>query len=204
VATPATFLWQPATTPRALHFPAVWKPRDGAGSQATFLAQTPQELAACARRAHDKGWHAQAVVQTFVPGQPASVAFLVGPAGMLALPPASQHLSDDGRFHYEGGTVPLPAALAERAVRIGQRAVSLVPGLCGYVGVDVVLGEAADGLADWVIEINPRLTTSYLGLRALAECNLAEVMLQVVRGRPASPLCWRAGPVHFHRDGRVG
>ena len=71
-----------------------------------------------------------------------------------------------------------------------------MPGLSGYVGVDVVLGN--DG-RDWAIEINPRLTTSYVGLRALAGFNLAEAMLAVARvacsprscspgrSRPATP-----------------
>ena len=35
-------------------------------------------------------------------------------------------------------------------------------GLRGYVGVDVVLGQ--DKL--YVVDVNPRLTTSYVGLRA--------------------------------------
>ena len=34
---------------------------------------------------------------------------------------------------------------------------------------------------DRVIEINPRLTTSYVGLRALARFNLAEALLAVIR-----------------------
>jgi predicted ATP-grasp superfamily ATP-dependent carboligase len=202
VPTPSTWAWR-LPGPPGLRFPAVWKPRDGTGSQATFLAATPQELAACAARARDEGWRGRAVVQPFAPGRPASVAFLIGPAATLALPPASQALSGDGRFHYRGGTVPLPPALAERAVRVGRQAVGAVPGLRGYVGVDVVLGEPADGSADWVIEVNPRLTTSYVGLRALAQGNLAEVMLRAVQGQPVPALPWRDGAVHFYPDGRV-
>jgi hypothetical protein len=48
--------------------------------------------------------------------------------------------------------------------------------------VDLVLGDAADGSRDFAIEINPRLTTSYLGLRALARGSLAAALLRAVRG----------------------
>ena len=41
-----------------------------------------------------------------------------------------------------------------------------------------------------VIEINPRLTTSYVGLRALASCNLAAALLNVVAGQKPR-LTWR-------------
>jgi len=79
-----------------------------------------------------------------------------------------------------------------------------VPGLRGYVGVDLVLGPNDDGNEDWVIEINPRLTTSYIGLRVVAKANLAEAMLRVVGGEIVPPLDWHPDVVHFHADGRVG
>ena len=46
----------------------------------------------------------------------------------------------------------------------------------GYLGVDLILGTEAD--KDYVIEINPRLTTSYLILRQAAKENLAEAIIQ--------------------------
>ena len=57
-----------------------------------------------------------------------------------------------------------------------------MPPTVGYVGVDLVLGREPDGSEDVVIEINPRLTTSYVGLRAAARTNLAEAMWQVAQG----------------------
>jgi predicted ATP-grasp superfamily ATP-dependent carboligase len=143
------------------------------------------------------------IVQRFVAGQPISVAFLIGPKQQLAMPAASQVLSADGRFHYLGGCIPLPEKLRARARRLACQAIESVPGLHGYVGVDLVLGSSPDGSEDWVIEINPRLTTSYIGLRALAEFNLAEAMLSIASGKEVEPLKWRQGTVHFHSDGRV-
>jgi predicted ATP-grasp superfamily ATP-dependent carboligase len=75
-----------------------------------------------------------------------------------------------------------------------------VPGLSGYVGVDVVLG---DDDRDWAIEINPRLTTSYVGLRAIAKFNLAEAMLAVVQDQPLPEIAWHGRQIEFTQDGRV-
>lgn len=188
----------PGATPS---FPAVCKPRFGAGSQATFLVRDKDELAHAAAAAGAEGWYGDLIVQPHVPGRAASVAVLVGPGLRLALPAAAQHLSADGRFHYLGGELPQSPEWAERAERLALRAVECVPGLHGYVGVDLVLGPTAAD--DAVIEINPRLTTSYVGLRALARFNLADALLAVAEGRAPPGMAWRPGPARFTADGRV-
>jgi len=200
VPTPMVRPAQPGLAPAV---PAVCKPRFGAGSQAIFLLRQPQDLPALLAQVHREGWTGELLLQQFVPGQAASVAFLVGPRQRIALPPAAQHLSDDGCFHYRGGEVPLPDALARRAQRLADTAVAAVDGLRGWIGVDLVLGAATDGSDDTVIEINPRLTTSYIGLRALAEANLAAAMLNVAKGEDPQPLRWRPGTVRFDAAGGI-
>lgn len=197
VPTPVTS--ERAPTPCEL-FPVVWKPRDGAGSTDTFLIRDRFELAsALARRDPDRPM----ILQEFVPGSPASVAFLCGPRGRVPLVPTFQRLSTDGRFKYEGGELPVPPQLADRAVKLARAAVAGVPGLLGYVGVDLVLGSEPDGSRDYAIEINPRLTTSYIGLRALADFNIAEVMLKIAGGEEVGPLRWKPGRVRFGPDGTI-
>jgi predicted ATP-grasp superfamily ATP-dependent carboligase len=186
-----------ASRGRSLTFPLVLKPRDGAGSDATFLVQSPAEFDAAL--AASSG---QMIAQEFVAGRPASVAFLLGPRQVVPLVPAFQRLTSDGRFKYLGGELPIPADLAERAVRLGWRAIECVPGVFGYVGVDLILGPEPDGAADFAIEINPRLTTSYVGLRAAAEVNLAGAMLVVCGGVATEPR-WREGGVSWRADGTV-
>jgi predicted ATP-grasp superfamily ATP-dependent carboligase len=182
---------------------AVVKPRFGAGSVETHLVRDREEWTRLTEMAGSQHWPGEMIVQPFVPGRPASVTFLLGPNGRMALPAASQIFSDDGRFHYRGGLVPLRGDLTLRAQRLATRAIEAVQGLRGYVGVDLVLGPAPDGSEDWVIEINPRLTTSYIGLRALAEFNLAQALIDIVIGKEVKPLKWRTGQVQFSCDGRV-
>jgi predicted ATP-grasp superfamily ATP-dependent carboligase len=199
IPTPPTFQFDKVE--KLVGFPLVLKPRHGAGSQATFLVRNVEEVPSLLARFREECPGDEPLLQCFAGGLPASAAFLIGPRQRLPLLPAVQHLSEDGRFHYQGGSLPLPPSLADRALRLAERALATVPGLQGYAGVDLVLGNAEDGSRDYVIEVNPRLTTSYVGLRALAETNLAEAMLQVVCGTRVGPLRWRQGSVRFHADG---
>jgi predicted ATP-grasp superfamily ATP-dependent carboligase len=208
--------------PANLTFPAVIKPNDGCGSQDVRLIRNADE----ASQIGALPWPAR--LEQFCPGIAASVAVLCGPNGLHPLPPCYQRLSDGGRFQYLGGALPLPMELARRATELALRAVGTLPEPRGYVGVDVVLGdssrnaplaiaesggavahdrlwhtECADYFAaDCVIEINPRLTTSYVGLRAACRTNLAEAMLRIVDGEPAELSFWD-DPLQFDADGTV-
>ena len=174
----------------------VTKPRFGAGSAGVKLA-APND---CLLSSVLLG---ELIVQPFIPGRAASAAFLIGARESCSLPPAEQFLSSDGNFRYLGGRLPLPEPFADRAIRIASRAISCVPGLNGYVGVDVILGGPADGSGDFAIEINPRLTTSYIGLRAACEDNLMDLLLRLVRGESISEPRWRREGVTWTSDGEI-
>jgi predicted ATP-grasp superfamily ATP-dependent carboligase len=198
IATPVTHV---LGSPGPITFPAVCKPRHGAGSQATFLNRGRAELEHHAAQARAQVPREEIIVQPFVKGQAASVSFLVGPRDMIALRPATQRLSADGRFHYLGGKLPLPEPLAVRAVALARRALETIPGLGGFVGVDLVLGDEEDGSQDWIIEVNPRPTTSYVGLRRLARDNIADTLVRLWRGENVLPIRWHQGPVEFGLPG---
>ena len=182
------------TPSRDLPYPVVLKPIDGSGSRDVLLIDGPEvEIppADSPRR-----------VEQFVPGMSVSVAVLCGPAGLFSLPPCRQHLSEDRRFTYLGGSLPLTTPLAARATRLALAAVQTLKAPIGYLGVDLILGADSPGSEDTVIEVNPRLTTSYVGLRAATGDNLAEAMLAVAAGfRPV--LCFRDEPVEFEADGHI-
>ncbi len=168
----------PATFP----YPAVLKPVDGAGSQHTLLVESPQD------EPPPYPWPRR--LERYYPGTSASVALLCGPNHRIPLPPCRQKLSSDGRMTYLGGSLLHEPELARRAMQLADRALEALPPALGFIGVDMVLGKAADGSEDMVIEVNPRITTSYVGLRAATDDNLAALMLENAAGRAVSP--------HFH------
>lgn len=183
-----------ARLPRDFSYPAVLKPRDGAGSLGVELlagCPDPPRVVTAASR-----------LEAFCPGLAASVTCLCGPRRIVPLLPCRQNLGAGGDFSYQGGSLPLASALAFRARDLASRAVATLPDPSGYLGVDLILGDEPAGKDDMVVEINPRLTTSYVGLRALSRTNLARAMVRVACGQEVE-LCWNAGEVRFTFAGEL-
>jgi predicted ATP-grasp superfamily ATP-dependent carboligase len=102
--------------------------------------------------------------QEFVNGTPHSASFLIDRTGcVVAVGVARQHVDRaNGNFVYRGGCAPAgdPSWCAEMARSLAQ-----IEGLQGWVGVDFV---ATDTGATVFLEINPRLTTSFVGFQQVA------------------------------------
>ncbi|MBI1901215.1 MAG: ATP-grasp domain-containing protein [Planctomycetia bacterium] len=191
--------------PAGFSYPAVLKPLDGAGSQGIRTLAGPEVGFVVDRPSR---------LEKFCRGLPASVAVLCGPGGHFVLLPCKQHISTDGACRWLGGRLPLSDDLQSRAVRLAESVTAaiyraeLAP--LGYFGIDVVLGDSADD--DVVVEVNPRLTTSYVGLRAAARQydprgavrpgNLAEAMLRLANGQEAA-LWFDCEPLEFDASGRA-
>jgi len=183
---------------RGVGYPVVVKPTRGAGCQGVCLARDEREL----RRAVDMAGRANGrgplLLQRYVPGVAASVSLLADGRRAVALTVNAQWMRASRPFTYRGGTTPLDHPLAGRAVEAALRTCRALPGLRGYVGVDVVLtrSEAV------VIEVNPRLTTSYLGVRAALEGNVAALALAACAGAlPVPPPARRH--VRYSAAGRI-
>ena len=107
-----------------------------------------------------------------------------------------QHLSINDAMQWRGGAIPVDDDSGDRAMALAQRAVRTVPGLHGFVGVDLILGDAP--AHDRVVEINPRLTMSYPVLRELCEGSLAAATLDA-----DTPLGWRSRHLRYDAAGRI-
>ena len=180
--------------PADFDYPAVLKPVAGAGSQHTLLvASARDEPPPCP-------WPRR--LERYCPGLPASVAFLCGPEHRVPLAACRQHLSADDRFTYLGGSLLLEDALAQRAILLADHVLDALAGALGYVGVDLVLGKAADGSEDYFLEVNPRVTTSYVGLGAATDENLAAALLANASGQVSRPE-FRSEALEFLADGSL-
>jgi len=173
IDTPASIAVVPSEgLPESACYPAVLKPIDGAGSVNTFYLDGP-DLPEAARGMP------LAVLQPFVPGEPMSASFLVSQdarAWLIGIGKQRMEIRN-GRFQYWGGEIPAPCPEAAEQVRC---AVGTIEGLKGFVGVDFIW-DLERGHAT-ILEINPRPTTSLVGLcRLLPAGRLARSWLQAFR-----------------------
>lgn len=183
---------------RRLGFPVVVKPARGAGGDGVSRARREADVALAFARAARAGHAKRVLVQRFVAGTAASVSLLSDGRRSVVLAVNGQTRIPGSRFAYAGGRTPLAHPQAARARVLALRACRSLPGLKGYVGVDVIL--TATGAV--VIEVNPRLTTSYLGLRASLAANVAALALRACAGTlGAAPRPRRS--VRFTAAGRV-
>ena len=172
--TPETLRTTPARARDAaedLGFPVVVKPINGAGCEGVGLVPHADLLEAALEQPAfgDAEW---LLVQRYVGGTAASVSLLVAGEESMALSLNEQWVRTGIPFDYQGGVAFASHPRRAEAFDLARRAAALVPGLRGYVGVDLVLGDQGCSL----IEINPRLTTSYVGLRRVIDINMAEAI----------------------------
>jgi tyramine---L-glutamate ligase len=184
------------TVAREMGYPVIVKPARGAGCEGVRLAHTALQL----RQA--LGDHASAdgplVLQEYVRGAAASVSLLADGRRALPLTLNAQHVRMSRRLSYAGGQTPFDHLLAATATEAARRTCQAMPGLRGYIGVDLVLTEREAV----VIEVNPRLTTAYLGVRAAVEENVAGLAIDACMGiLPDAPHVTRR--VRFSARGRI-
>ncbi len=169
----------------------VVKPDDGAGAVDTVLVNDQAALAQRRREAAGRRF----VVQPFLPGEPLSLSLLAQDGAAWLLSCNRQEVSVvDGRFCYRGGVVGGAEARRAALAPLAQRIAEALPDLWGYVGVDVIDGREGPV----VLEINPRLTTSYIGLAESIGINPAALVLALRKRRLADlvrPLAPRSVPI---------
>jgi predicted ATP-grasp superfamily ATP-dependent carboligase len=125
-------------------------------------------------------------------GEPLSLSALAREGRAVLLSVNRQDIALHGdQLRYCGCTVNTLPDTDGRFQRLAQSIVAAIPGLGGYFGVDLIL--TGDG--PYVVDVNPRLTTSYAGLREGLGINAARMVLSMsnedgvgksarVRGRP--------------------
>jgi len=155
----------------------VVKPDDGAGSVDTRVHGSRAAADADLRARRDRG--EAAWLEPWVDGQALSLSLLceLGRAELLSVNRQRIRRDRDGALHYDGVDIDvLPSRDAHRArlAALAARTAAALPGLRGFVGIDVVWHEQHGPV---LIEINPRLTCAYVGLSRRLGRNLAAEVL---------------------------
>ena len=183
----------------------VAKPRFGCGS--LHVSVTDKEhIASLVERIRSNGYTGPLVYQPWIEGNAVSMAVIGhGAEGYTLLPLADQCMSlkMDGPFawmNYEGGQIP-SAIDAPPVRKVVEQILDRLPPFHGYIGFDLIVPSHGQPV---VIEVNPRLTTSYVGYSHGFERwtgkrdAFARLLLGIDRALPAV-----GSPIRFNSDGSI-
>ncbi|MGZ8240835.1 MAG: ATP-grasp domain-containing protein [Methylobacter sp.] len=176
--------------------PGEWmiKPVDGAGCADSYLITEDQDLAVIFKHLHEKD---RFIIQPHIQGEKTSLSCLFKHGhGWLLCANLQKFNIINKQYHLSGIVVNYHSGLSLYQDLIGKIAKAL-PDLWGYVGIDLI--ETAHQI--WVLEINPRLTTSFAGIYAALGINVAAQVLQLLEGDPViSPVCNREITIKIKQD----
>jgi predicted ATP-grasp superfamily ATP-dependent carboligase len=154
--------------------PWVVKPDDGAGCVDTRIFAGG---VAAAQAIGDAPGHL--IAQPWIAGDAGSLCVLSAGGATEVASVNRQHVRlDRGRVEVVSIEVNC-AAVTPPLETLAARVAAAIPGLDGYFGIDYI--EACSGPV--VLEVNPRVTSSYAGLGPALELNAAEWALAAAMGR---------------------
>lgn len=163
--------WQPDNS---MADPLICKPDDGAGSIGVLYFDNSAALNRW-KQGKPPEILARWIAQPYLQGTAASLCLLCDKGEALLLCVNQQHIQmEAGALYLRGITVNIMAA-SKTFQEIADRIAHILPGLWGFVGVDLILGQQPI-----VVEINPRLTISYLGLRKIYGINPTRWLLTLL------------------------
>ena len=150
------------------------KPNDGAGCDATVCFDDAEKLMHWL--VQNKKQHSH-IIQPFQAGTPASISCVMyqGCAQLLSCNTQIIELINH-TLSFKGVIVNGMRAHWQAFALIANQIAKAFPSLAGYVGIDVIV----QNQQIFVVEINPRLSTSYAGLREATGVNTAELMINTL------------------------
>ncbi|MEI6840492.1 MAG: ATP-grasp domain-containing protein [Methanomicrobiales archaeon] len=159
----------------------VVKPVSGCGASGVRLTRSPAGQGEFGQRFIEGENFSVSVVGSRVVGE-ACLYFTGEPPVVLALNRQHIEIDSGGKFHYRGGETP---ASHPKEQEIKDTAISAVKilGCQGYAGVDVVVADRV-----YVVDVNPRITTSIVGITATMSEEIADILTRASRGEAIGDL----------------
>ncbi len=163
------------------------KPVKGCGAQGVRVSDGPAGDGEFAQQ-YIEGEHLSvSLVASRVIGD--ACAYFTGkPPLVLAVNRQVIETGDDGAVYYRGGETPVHPAREAEIIEVAKKVI-LVLGGQGYCGVDVVVSDKI-----YVVDVNPRITTSLVGIAACMREEIAEILVDASKG---------GGPEQVHMTGSV-
>jgi predicted ATP-grasp superfamily ATP-dependent carboligase len=111
------------------------------------------------------------IATKFIKGEHLSASIITGRT-QLALTVNRQLIEMNDEISYEGGIVPYYCDRNDEIIAVAKKTAKVL-GCSGYAGVDIVLGDMP-----YVVDVNPRPTTSIIGISRVMEEEIADLMLR--------------------------
>ncbi len=158
----------------------VIKPIDGAGCADTWRVANAEAFKQTLDLIHQSQ---NFIIQPYVEGRPMSLSCLFHQGQGWVLCVNGQVMGEQAHrlklLACQVNCMPVTAAHERLVAQLAKA----IPGLHGYVGIDFIQSPyAADEY--WVVEINPRLTSSYVGIHQALGLNVVELVLQMAHHAP--------------------
>lgn len=161
---------------KELEYPLIFKPLDGVGCSGLSIVKAEENIEDAVKKVAKVSTDEFFVAQNLVKGEAVSVSVISTGVETLPVTLNRQFVKlepPDKQSGYKGGIVPFDHRLKRKALLAAERVVEAMNGLKGYVGVDMVLTREEP----IIMEVNPRLTTSYIGLNRAINFNPAEAIV---------------------------
>ena len=165
----------------------VIKPVKGCGAQGVRLSEGTPGDDEFAERFIDGEHLSVSLIPNRVIGD-ACQYYTGNPPVILAVNRQKIAISHDGSFRYLGGETPIHPEREEEIIGTARK-VAEVLGCQGYCGIDIVLADKP-----YVVDVNPRITTSLVGIAACMQEEIADLLVAASKGQ---------GPAGVHLQGHV-
>ncbi len=148
------------------------KPDKGVGSEQIFICHSNSEISEAASQCE------RAIVQPYKKGKAASISMLCDQGQSVIIGYNEQMIETSNNcLKFIGSKVNGLLEYKDQFDQFASSIAKALPTLRGYVGIDLIINK--DQI--FIIEINPRLTTSYVALSESIGSNPAEMILDIFR-----------------------
>lgn len=157
--------------------PVVFKPVDGVGCTGISIVHDASQVEDAIEKIAAELASETFMVQEYVEGEAVSVSLLCTGSKTLPVSLNKQNVTlstPEAASCYVGGAVPFEHEMKQKAFKTAEKVAASFPGLKGYVGVDLILSKTGPV----VVDVNPRLTTSFIGLSRVAGFNFGDAIAQ--------------------------
>jgi hypothetical protein len=173
----------------------VIKPVKGCGAQGVRLSDGPTGKDEFSQEYIEGEHFSVSIVASRVVGD-ACLYFSGKPPLVLAVNRQYIDIDTDGRFRYLGGETPAHPKREAEITEVAVKAAGVL-GCQGYCGVDMVVADKV-----YVVDVNPRITTSLVGITACMKEEIADILVAASKGEGPDKVHF-SGTARFDTQGKV-